>query len=88
MWPPAGTGTINGVLAFYSLPAPLWASFCNAVGDPGNDVRVLAPMPSAMVAEATTACRMANGRRLTAVEAIQGEGLRACRPRVPARRGE
>ena len=69
MWPPASTSSIDGVLAFYSLPAPLWDSFCNAVGDPGNDVRVLASMPSTMVAESVAACRMTNGRRLTAVEA-------------------
>eukprot|EP00435_Cladocopium_sp_Y103_P074084 s120_g46.t1 len=54
-------------------------AFCSAVGDPGEDLRVLAAMPSAMLGEAVTAVRMSSGRRLTPVEAIQlGMVYRAC----------
>eukprot|EP00435_Cladocopium_sp_Y103_P039809 s2729_g10.t1 len=79
MWPPAATSTIGAVLAFYGLPGPLWDAFCAAVGDAGEDLRVLASMPAMMLSEAVTAARMASGRRLTPVEAIQlGMVYRAC----------
>eukprot|EP00435_Cladocopium_sp_Y103_P025722 s2922_g6.t1 len=69
----------DAVLAFYGLPGPLWDAFCAAVGDPGEDLRVLASMPAMMLSEAVTAARMASGRRLTPVEAIQlGMVYRAC----------
>ena len=71
MWPPPGTTNIDGVLAYFSLPAWLWESFCAAVGDPGGNLRLLSAMPAEMVSEAVAACRGDGGRRLSPVEAIQ-----------------
>eukprot|EP00435_Cladocopium_sp_Y103_P059823 s1426_g21.t1 len=71
MWPPAATQSIAGVLQFYAVPAPVWESFVEAVGDPGDDLRLLAAMPASMLGETVAACRVQGGRRITAMEAIQ-----------------
>eukprot|EP00435_Cladocopium_sp_Y103_P023330 s454_g5.t1 len=71
MWPPVTTNTIDGVLQFYSVGAPVWEAFIAAVGDPGQDLRLLASMPASMFGETIGACRLAGGRRITAMEAIQ-----------------
>ena len=79
MWPPASVTDIDGVLAFYGVSPAVWGSFCHAVGDPRNDMRLLASLPSTMVAEAVSHCRLESGRRLSPVEAIQvGLIYRAC----------
>ena len=79
MWPPPATALLGDVLAFYSVPAAVWEAFCGAVGDPGQDLRVLASMPPQMLAEGVMAARTTGGRRLTPVEAIQvGMTYRAC----------
>ena len=79
MWPPAAVSTVGDVLAFYALPSHVWEAFCGAVGDPGDDMRVLASMPAPMLVEGVMAARTTGGRRLTAVEAIQvGMTYRAC----------
>ena len=71
MWPPANTATIDGVLAYFALPAWLWEAFCTAMGDPGADLRLLAAMLAEMISEGVAAVRAEGGRRLTPVEAIQ-----------------
>lgn len=49
------------------------------MGDPGDDMRVLASMPAPMLVEGIMAARTTGSRRLTAVEAIQvGVTYRAC----------
>ena len=79
MWPPATVSSVEAVLAFYSLPVPVWDAFCGAVGDPGADMRVLASMPAQMLSKGILAARLSSGRRLTPMEAIQvGMIYRAC----------
>ena len=70
MWPPPTTTTVEGVLSHYSISASTWAAFCQAVVDPRNDLRLVASMPSSMVAEAASQCRLPSGRRFSPVEAI------------------
>ena len=79
MWPAATVNDVDGVLAYYGVSAQVWGAFCHAVGDPHNDLRLVANLPSTMVAEAVAQCRMESGRRYTPIEAIQvGMVFRAC----------
>lgn len=79
MWPAPHVNSIDGVLQHFSVAAPLWGSFCQAVGDPGQDVRLVANIPPTVVGDALQATRSLTGWRITAIEAIQlGLVFRAC----------
>ena len=79
MWPPAGTLDVSGVLQFYSVPGNLWAAFCSARGDPGEDLRLVASVPPVVVAQILLAATLPGGRRFTPMEATQvGMVYRAC----------
>ena len=79
MWPAATVATVDGVLQHFAVPQACWDAFCQSVGDPGNDIRVVASLPPQLVADALLACRLPSGRRVTAVEATQvGMVFRAC----------
>ena len=88
MWPGAHVHDVAGILAHFGVQDAVWQAFCGAVGDPGQDLRPLANMPPFLVAQSITAVRMENGRRLTALEAIQlGMIYRACHRRVHLSKG-
>lgn len=79
MWPPPTCTTISSVLRFFAVPQNLWDAFCQAIGDPGEDLRLVAALPAELVAESLAATRLPTGRRLSPVEAIQvGMVFRAC----------
>ena len=79
MWPLSNVTSIDGVLQHFSVESSLWTSFCQAVGDPGQDIRLVANIPSTVVSDSLQATRAPSGRRITAIEAIQlGLVFRAC----------
>lgn len=49
MWTPPNTRGVDGMLAFYSVATPVWDSFTATLGDPGNDLRLLAALPPLML---------------------------------------
>ena len=79
MWPPSTCTSTSSVLRFFAVNDNLWDAFCGAIGDPGEDLRLIAALPPEVIAESLAATRLPNGRRLTPVEAIQvGMVYRAC----------
>ena len=49
----------------------LWDAFIGTAGDPGNDVRLLAAMPHWTIPQIVGAALLANGNRLTPIQAAQ-----------------
>ena len=64
-------GTVDTVRQHYGVSDALWASFTEALGDMGNDLRLLANLPKATVAHGILAARDRDGRALTAVQGTQ-----------------
>lgn len=53
----------------YGLPGPLWQSFVNVAGNPGEDLRLLAVLPPHVVSAALERAQLEDGSFLTAVQA-------------------
>ena len=53
----------------YSLPEPIWNSFVQVAGDPGDDMRLLAVLPSNVVSAALERSQLEDGTYLSAVQA-------------------
>ena len=70
MWPSSSVTSLPAVLEFYAVTTELWAAFTAAIGDPGEDMRILASIPPEIIARTCTSATMTDGRRLTPVEAI------------------
>lgn len=62
MWPPlvelASISSINQLLLFYKVEASVWKAFCDAAGDPKDDLRPLAALPPPMIAAAVGAAEI------------------------------
>ena len=63
-----GPGTINDAVRLLRLPPTLWDAFIEQVGNPGQDLRVLAALPAHVVVHGVGQAVIA-GQGLTAVEA-------------------
>lgn len=88
MWPSSSVTDLDGVLTYFGVTNTLWTAFTAAVGDPGSDIRLLAALPGEIVAQSCTTATMADGRRLTPVEAIHvGLVHRACHRLVHVQSG-
>ena len=73
MFPPQSDAirmtTIEALRIYYALPDELWRSFTQVAGDPGNDMRLLAVLPSTVVTAALERPQLADGSYLSAVQA-------------------
>ena len=73
MFPPQSDAmrmvSIEALRAYYALPDELWRSFIQIAGDPGNDMRLLAILPSTVVTAALERAQLDDGSYLSAVQA-------------------
>ena len=53
----------------YQLPPDLWDAFTQVAGNPGNDMRLLAVLPSNVVSAALERAQLSDGQYLSAVQA-------------------
>ena len=60
---------ISDLRQHYGLPGPLWQSFVNVAGNPGEDLRLLAVLPPHVVSAALERAQLEDGSFLTAVQA-------------------
>lgn len=87
MWPEPSVVSLRELREFYGIPDPLWGAFIETIGDPGEDMRVLAVIPPSVFRASATATAL-GGRRLTVVEGSQlGLLYRACRRNVHLKAG-
>ena len=70
MWPEPSVVSLRELREFYGIPDPLWGAFIETIGDPGEDMRVLAVIPPSIFRASATATAL-GGRRLTVVEGSQ-----------------
>eukprot|EP00435_Cladocopium_sp_Y103_P013191 s2919_g3.t1 len=56
---------------FFGVSAELWNSFIQAAGDPGDDFRLLAAIPSNAIAATVEATVLPDGQSITVVQAAQ-----------------
>ena len=67
----SGFTTIAEVRQFYAVPPQLWQSFVSVVGDPGDDLKLLACLPAKVVGAALAQAQLPDGTLLSAVQASQ-----------------
>jgi hypothetical protein len=72
-WPNdlAGFGSLAACRGYFGVPDDLWAAFVQVVGDPKEDSRLLAALPSTVVQAAIEATVMDNGDPVSLVQAAQ-----------------
>ena len=69
--------SIREMKEHYGLPDALWQAFVAIAGDPGDDPRLLAVLPSHVVSAALERAVLQDGSPLSAVQRVQhtkGEG--------------
>ena len=67
----SGIGTIPDLLTSLAVPDHVWQAFINVAGDPGNDVRLIAAMPPWTIPQIVNSSTLADGERLTPIQAAQ-----------------
>ena len=67
----AGLSTINDLLGYLHVPDPVWNSFISIVGDPVNDVRLLAALPRFVLVQALGQAVLPDGTSISPIQAAQ-----------------
>ena len=60
---------LSEIKTYYNMPAPVWTSFTEMAGDPGEDMKLLAALPPEVVAASLSRARLPDGEFLTAINA-------------------
>ena len=88
MWPSSSGTSLLEIRNFYNIPEPVWAAFTEAAEDPGDDLKAMGALPPALVATCLTSARLADGDRLTTIQASQvGLVFRAARRNLHVQSG-
>lgn len=88
MWPSTSSTSLVELRNFHQLPDPVWAAFVEAAGDPGDDLKAMGALPPNLLATCLTSARMADGERLTTIQASQvGMVFRAARRNLHVQSG-
>ena len=61
--------SVSALLTHYALPVAVWEAFTNVVGDPGEDIKLVAVLPPRVVGAGLAAARLQDGSVLSAVQA-------------------
>ena len=72
-WPAdlSGFGQLSACRAHFAVPDAVWNAFVTTAGDPGEDIRLLAALPPAVMARSAETATLASGDGLTAIQAAQ-----------------
>ena len=62
---------INAVQAYYNVPDPVWTAVIAVLGDPVNDLRLLAAVPQPALIQAVQTALLPTGDSLSAINATQ-----------------
>ena len=88
MWPSPSSTSLLQIRNFYNIPDPVWTAFTEAAGDPGDDLKAMGALPPSLVATCLTSARLADGERLTTIQASQvGLVFRAARRNLHVQAG-
>ena len=63
--------TVTELCQHYGVNAPLWTAFTNVIGDPQQDIKLVAVLPSKVVGAALARALLPDGTPLSAVQASQ-----------------
>ena len=61
--------TLDDVKGYYNLAAPIWTAFCEQIGNPGQDMKLLGALPAQVIGAALEQALLPDGTSLTAVQA-------------------
>ena len=61
--------SLNDLKAHYKLEEDVWGAFTDCAGDPGQDIRLLAVLPAAVLTASLQRAQLPDGTRLTAIQA-------------------
>ena len=61
--------SLNDLKAHYKLEEDVWGAFTDCAGDPGQDIRLLAVLPAAVLTASLQRAQLPDGRRLIAIQA-------------------
>ncbi|CAE7737152.1 unnamed protein product [Symbiodinium sp. CCMP2456] len=67
----AGLNTLQDLVRWYGVPDGVWQAFVDQVGDPTEDFRLLATLPSGVVELAVENAQLRDGSFLTVMQATQ-----------------
>ena len=67
----ANIQTVDHLLEFYNLAASVWRAVVEQLGSPGQDIRLLAALPSMAIIAAVNAAYLPDNQGLTPVQATQ-----------------
>lgn len=83
-----GVTQIVDILGHFQIQQPVWDAFTEQIGNPGNDVRLLAALPAAAVVQGVQNATVNGGNPMTAIQATQvGLAWRMARRTVAHRGG-
>jgi hypothetical protein len=60
--------SLNDLKAHYKLEEDVWGAFTDCAGDPGQDIRLLAVLPAAVLTASLQRAQLPDGTRLTAIQ--------------------
>ena len=61
--------SLQDLKEYYTMDEVVWASFTECVGDPGDDLRLLAVLPTPVLTASLERAVLPDGNRLTAIQA-------------------
>ena len=61
--------SLNDLKAHYKLEEDVWGAFTDCAGDPGQDIRLIAVLPAAVLTASLQRAQLPDGRRLIAIQA-------------------